>query len=170
MEDGVLIRREDSSISLIVKAAVSFLTGFLLVILLSYIIPPIFSVGEVILPGTDTEAIGWFFLIILFLGVTLLLPSVFIYEALMGQRSWEQENAAINIFIAVMILLTGLLLTYKGWFMLQAIPTSLAGISDVALRQFVTALYWVGTVVAWMEVVIITPIWIIVQSLGSGEQ
>lgn len=169
MEDGTLIKKDDTFTSLLVKAIGAFLGGIFLTTILGYVLPPIFSVGEVIFPGSDLEAIAWFFMIILFIAITLVLPSVYIHEALMN-RGLENNNAAINIFIAVMIILTGLLLTYKGWFMIEAIPGMLDGLTDTALKSFIEALYWVGAILAWIEIIAIVPIYIIIQSLSGGEQ
>lgn len=147
----------------IIKGAGLFFGGYFYIIIISYILPPLITAGETIYSGL--EGMLWFFAILLFILITLIMPSIFIYRGV--QTAGNREDKMISALIGILMFIFSMALTVKGWHFITTFAGMTSGIGDSTLAMFLTGLYWVGLIIAWLEITLITPAYLVIQALNN---
>lgn len=133
----------------------TFITGFLMIIMLEAFMPILIQVGDEIYPAGDIGGLVWFIAIFGYILIGLIIP---IALTVSGLREGETEfNPIIGYTIAATIFIISLLLTAKGWFWITIF-------SNLTSTTFVLAIFWVGLLANWILITLITPAYIILQS------
>lgn len=143
----------------IVKGIAYFFIGYFILIVLGYIIPPILTGLESAL-GNNTEfsSLAWFGVILITIIATIVLPTITITNALKENKG---TNKIIEIVTGILIFIMGIAITIKSWYMID----TLTGIASNMTTQlgsngaiFAQGVFWIGLIIGWTEIVILTPI------------
>jgi hypothetical protein len=139
----------------ILKGEMFFFIGFILILIINSLLPPLIEAGESIgTVGSDIEQIIWFGGIILYVLAGVIMPLGYMYKGLTTDTG---GNPFQNITIALVMFLFNLLLTIKAWYMV----TALASLSS---DGFITAIFWIGFTLTWLVCVIVTPAYVIIKN------
>lgn len=139
----------------IIKGTVSFLIGFLIMYIMNEIIAPMLeSLEGIFSSNTDLQGIIWFFTILLWITISVIIPSFLIITGLKEEKESTQGG---EITLGIIIFITSIILTIKGWFWITTFA-SLAGTGLIAV------IFWTGLILIWSEVTIITPIYLIIKN------
>lgn len=135
-----------------------FLAGYLGIIIIDSIIPPLITGFETIFPSTEAQGIIWFITIIVWIALGLVLPTIKLIEALTTKE--ENDSKTINIMIAIIIFITMIFATIKlsGWFTIFA---------NLSTTPIINIIFWIGAILTWLEITIITPAYLIIQSMND---
>jgi len=145
---------EHSSAFQIIKGEALFFGSFIIMVLVTMIIDPILDVGNLIFPDSDLTGIIWFFLLILFVIMVVIVPIVYMIK---GMQNLDPADKMKNLFVAVFLGLTNILLTIYGWHIVT-------GVMSIAPDTFFVALFWIGFTFVWLTATIIAPTYIIMRA------
>lgn len=134
---------------------VSFFTG---VFLMMITLPIINNLTTALNTGTNAtgdtiEAIIWIGVILVWLLSTIILPTYFIH---VGAREEDKIPGFAKVIIGGLLFFFGILITYQSWFMIT-------GISDAMDTTTLKTFFWIGLIINWIMLVIITPTYLIIE-------
>lgn len=132
-----------------------FIVGYFLVVILNYIIPYIVDFGEELYPETDFGGVIWMVVIGIWAIMTIFVPGFLILSGITEQDT--EDSPMRDIITAVVLFIAGLLITIKANF----IFTALASMADNGL---IKALFWIGLIVSWGGIVLITPGYLVINA------
>lgn len=135
------------------KSITYLIAGTIFSIVTYYLIPSIFSVFEDLTSGSVDNV----YVFALFVLWGILIIGLPIFKAGTAIQTIGSNNA--NRLIAPIWLIFGLMLTYVGWYTIPAI----AGMIPDGI---ITTMFWIGTIITWLTVVIALPIVAIMKSHG----
>lgn len=137
----------------VAKGLVYYMLGTLASIVIYWIIPIVMSAftsndwqwtGET----TTLYLIIWFAMILAWVALMIILPAATIIQAI--QQSEENINI-LNKFIAIMLMITGILITIIGWYWIPALTNAMPN----ALMRYI---FYTGLLVNWGGGIIIAPL------------
>lgn len=156
---------------MIFKAIFVFFGLFFMLVLLNYILPPILTVMESLFSAQDLAETIWVGVIMISVLATLVVPNLLFYQAL-TEAEEEQSNKFKDITIAILIFIFSLLITYRvwDWFKIFANMLSDTALLQADFAQFTLVLYWLGLIIVWVEISIITPAYLIIKNMPNPGQ
>lgn len=130
-----------------------FLAGYIIIYLMELAVPPIITALETIFTNTDLNGIIWFGIIILWTTISVIAPS---FLVITGLKENNQEKNPLLIIAVILGALFGLLLTIYGWYIIETLSNLTIGFTNI--------LFWMGLITIWIELIIVTPTYIIIQN------
>lgn len=105
--------------------------------------------------GDTIEGIIWTGVILTWLLTTIVIPAYFIH---VGSKSPENDTTPgfVKIAVGTLIFFFSIMITYQAWFMITGISTAM----DTTTQQ---AFYWIGFVINWTMITIVTPVMLILD-------
>jgi hypothetical protein len=149
------------NITKIVQGVGLFLGFYIAAIILNLISPLILNTLTVMtanyFDSTGLMQMAWTTIIMIWtIGITII-PSAFIIQGIQETEEGE-TNAILNVAFAIGIVIFSLIFTLKGWFMFEALAAATTNV-------LITGLFWIGLALIWIEITIITPIFIVMDAL-----
>lgn len=142
------------------KGAFSFFIGYIFIIVMNYLFPPLIETLQTIYPSAEFEQIGILGLMVVYVILCIITPQYYILTGLREQSTTQQ--GAITIFLAILIFFFGIILTYKAYYMIPI----LASLADNGITQ---AIFWIGTIGVWTEIILITPAYMILEGIRKEQ-
>lgn len=136
-----------------------FFLMYIMVIIINWILPPIIDGMEAI---TDVPVFGgliWFCVAILWLVAMIAVPTMYVYQGLTDYQ--QNPNKVAEIVAALLIFAFGVLLTVKGWYWIPIFDS----LTD---ELFIRVLFYTGIILTWTELVVFTPVYLIIRAYGKG--
>lgn len=145
----------------VLQAIGLFLGAYIAIVVLAYILPTLLGALE---PLLDFDISGTILMVVIFIWIIIgiVLPSFRLYT---GISENVEETKGVNLVVAAALIFFGVLLTINGGFMLTAM-------GNIVTEPMVRTIFWIGTIMLWAELFIITPLYLIVKStniLPSSE-
>lgn len=136
-------------------AIISYFSGVFLMMIMPDLMT---SILDILNTGTNAigdtnEGIIWIGVILFWALLTIVIPAFCIHT---GLRTDKKTPQAAKIVIGSLIFFFSILITYQAWFMIQAIADS---ISNTSVKTF----FWIGFIINWGMLTIITPLYLIID-------
>lgn len=143
------------------KGGSFWLLGILITVMtITYIVPDMVTAGQTLteIPSgmhTEIEGIIWLMVLIITTIISIIIPNAIIYPAL--QEPNISDNKLVIITVAVVMFLLSMILTIKGWYIIEAVYT-------IITNDFIKALFFLGILEVWSLIVIVSPLYSINQA------
>lgn len=146
----------------IVRGQFFFFIAFMYILIMSYMAEPLIDVGEGLfstfgIVNTDIQAISWLIIIVFYIFLGIIIPGNMIYQGISEPKDPKISPFMYSI-MGISMFFIGLLLTIKGWYIIQAIADTLTG------NDLLIAIYWTGLIISWILCNIIAPVIIVLQA------
>lgn len=140
----------------IIKSTIFFIIGYISIIVMNALLPPIFTAVNIIFPNTEIEGIMWFGTIIIWIIMTIIYPTY-----LLTQIEVNPEHKALNTTVAIGLSIFSILLLTKIWYWIPIL-------ADLTTDGFVKAIFYAGITIQILMTTIIAPIMIILANKAES--
>lgn len=141
----------------VIKGLLIFVLGYFLTITSYYIVPPILNS----IPYTDQLGLTWFVMIVTWVLGLIIIPAITITKGIQTQEA--TTTGFQGMALAALFFLFMLILTYVGWFWIEALSGVLE-VSDPTATMIMQGVFYIGLFINWILGVVIAPATKIIKS------
>lgn len=151
----------------VISGTAIFLASFFGSIILFNFITYLTPVGDILqadyssVDNTTIGGLAWLAFIIISLLGMIVIPTFLTIEGLRDED--KQQHPYAMMLAGVLIFIFGIMITVKGWYMLDALASA-------TTENYILTLYWIGLLLAWAELIIITPAYLIIKGQTEASQ
>lgn len=142
------------------KGGLYFFLGYIAMVIINLIIPKLQQSLDTVYSGTNFMPYVWIAIIAAWLVFCIGVPLHLITEALIEGQGFTNSKI-FAFFIAGGIFLFNLLITIRGWYMIEVF-------ADLADTGVVGAIFWAGLIIQWVAIQLFTPGYILFRTLKTS--
>ena len=140
----------------IIKASIFFFIGYISIIVMNYIIPPVLTAVNLFYSNGELQGIVWFGAVIIWVLLGLVYPLYII-----STMEIDPNQRVLNTMMAVLICIMSLAIIIKFWYWIPAL-------ADLTTDGFIKALFWTSVIAQIITTTTIVPILIIASNKATN--